>query len=103
MINYTEITLFALGIMGVLLHNLVKMNELNKAPENNFTIMKYIQVERFSIIIAFIMVGASVMVSHEIKQLEQAGKWLGLGFLCIGYMGQSLLIKFMGKAEKVIN
>lgn len=102
MINYTELTLFALGIMGVLLHNLVKMNELNKAPENNFTIAKYIMVERFSIIIAFIMVGASVLVSNEIKQLEQAGKWLGLGFLCIGYMGQSLLIKFIGKAEKVI-
>ena len=26
-------------------------------------------------------------------------KWLGLGFMAIGYMGQSILIKFIGKFE----
>ena len=103
MITYTGITLFALGILGVLLHNLVELNKLNKASKGNVNILQYLKMEVFSIIISVIVVIVCVITSHEIKQLEAVGKWLGLAFIAIGYMGQSLLIFFMGKAQKQID
>mgnify|MGYP001585959323 CR=1 FL=1 len=60
-------------------------------------------MEVFSIFISIVVVGVCVIASQEIQQLEQMGKWLGLGFVSIGYMGQSLLIFWMGKATKVID
>lgn len=102
MINYTQLTLLAFGIAGILLHNLIKMDTLNKKEGVNFKFGKYLSTERYSILIALIIVAVAVVASQEIKQLELVGKWLGLGFLAIGYMGQSILIRYMGKASKVI-
>jgi len=39
---------------------------------------------------------------HEVTQLENAGKWLGLAFTTIGYMGQSIFVTLMGKASKKV-
>lgn len=100
--NYTPIVLFLLGILGIVLHNLVELNKLNKATDGNVNFKKYFKLEIFSIIISFIFVIACVIASQEIKQLESVGKWLGLAFVAIGYMGQSILIFFMGKASKYI-
>lgn len=102
MINYTKIVLFALGILGVLLHNLVDLNKLNKASDGNLSLKKYFKLEIFSILISILVVVASVFISQEIKQLEAAGKWLGLAFIAIGYMGQSLLIFVMEKINDKI-
>lgn len=103
MINYTNLVLLAFGLLGVLLHNLVEMNKLNKASNCTFKIKDYFKLEVFSILISVIVVVVSVMASQEIKQLEYFGKWLGLGFMAIGYMGQSLLIWWIGKANKIVN
>lgn len=101
--NYTNITLFGLGVLGILLHNLVELNKINRDPnKSNFTIKGYLKIEAFSIIISLIICFVALLVKHEITQLEQVGKWLGLAFMAIGYMGQSLLIFVMGKANKVI-
>ena len=102
MINYTPIVLFLLGVLGVLLHNLVELNKLNKAQKGELKIKDYLKLEVFSISISFVVVLCAVIASQEIKQLEQVGKWLGLAFVTIGYMGQSLLIFVMGKASKTI-
>lgn len=99
--NYTPVFLFLFGLLGVFLHNLVQMNKINKAADGNINIVKYFKVEVFSILISIVVVVVCVMASQEIKQLEQIGKWLGLGFVSIGYMGQSLLIAWMGKASNV--
>lgn len=101
--NYNDIYLIALGMLGVLLHNLVELNKLNKASVGNLSISKYLRLERFSIAISVIVVIVCVMIKHEITQLEAAGKWIGLAFISIGYMGQSLLIFVMGKASKAID
>lgn len=98
----TNIYLVVLGMLGILLHNLVELNKINKATKGNISINKYLRLERFSIAIAAIMVIVCVMIKHEIVQLEAAGKWIGLAFISIGYMGQSLLIFVMGKASKSI-
>lgn len=60
-------------------------------------------MEMFSIAISLIVCVVAVVISQEIKQIAVAGKWLGLAFMAIGYMGQSLLIFVMGKANKVVN
>lgn len=101
--NYTNITLFALGMLGILLHNLVELNKLNRSSGGNLNIKQYFKLEIFSILISFIIIIVALFIKREITQLEAAGKWLGLAFMTIGYMGQSLLIFVMGKANKVID
>jgi hypothetical protein len=65
--------------------------------------MQYLKLERFSIAVSICFGIVCVIASQEIKQLEQVGKWLGLAFVAIGYMAQSIIIKFGGKAEKFID
>jgi uncharacterized protein YybS (DUF2232 family) len=101
--NYTNFTLYGLGVLGILLHNLVELNKLNKASVGNLNIKQYFKIESFSIVISLIICFVALLVKTEIQQLEQVGKWLGLAFMSIGYMGQSLLIFVMGKASKVID
>lgn len=101
--NYNNLTLFCLGMLGVLLHNLVELNKLNKASKGNLNIRQYLKLEVFSILISMVVLVVCIVIKSEIKQLEQVGKWLGLAFMSIGYMGQSLLIFVMGKANKVID
>jgi len=101
--NYTNYTLFGLGALGVLLHNLVELNKLNKASKGTLNIKQYLKIEAISIIISLIVCFVAILIKHEIKQLENVSQWLGLAFIAIGYMGQSLLIFAMGKAHKVID
>jgi len=100
--DYTNLTLAGLGIVGILLHNLIKLNDINRANDGNVNIWKYWRLERFSILISVIVVGACLVARAEIKQLEQVGKWLGLSFIAIGYMAQSIVVKFMGRAQKYV-
>lgn len=101
--NYTAITCIGLGLLGILLHNLVELNKLNRASDGNINLPQYLKIERFSILIAIIAVCVAYLVKQEITQLDLVGKWLGLAFMAIGYMGQSLLVFVMGKANKVID
>lgn len=101
--NYTNITLIALGVLGILLHNLVELNKLNKSSKGTLSIRRYLNIEIYSIFISLVVLVVALIIKHEIVQLEAAGKWLGLAFMTIGYMGQSLLIFVMGKANKVID
>jgi hypothetical protein len=103
MINYTPIVLFGLGVLGIVLHILVELNKLNRSSNLTFSVSKYLKLEIYSILISLIMCFVSVIISQEIKQIAIVGKWLGLAFMAIGYMGQSLLIFMMGKANKIVN
>jgi hypothetical protein len=102
--QYSNLFLFLLGFLGVLLHNLVKINEINKDPsKGTFSFKTYFSLEWASIMISLIVVFVCVIIKHDIKQLESAGKYLGAGFVALGYMAQSVLIAFMGKASKMID
>lgn len=92
--------LFALGCLGILLHNLIKMNDINRASDGHINLWQYFKLERFSILISVIIVVVCIIAKEEVIQLEQFGKYLGLGFMAIGYMGQSILVWRMGKAAK---
>ena len=102
--SYTTLILFAVGCVGVLLHNLVKIDEINKNPKlGNFNLGTYWGREWASVLISVIFVAVCAFLQEEIKQLHEAGNWLGFGFLALGYMAQSVLIKLMGKAQKAID
>lgn len=100
--NYTNIVLLALGILGIFAHSLVELNKINKASAGNASIGQYLKLEKFSILVSLIVVIVCLIAKTEITQLEHVGKWLGLAFVAIGYMGQSLLVWGMGKASKQI-
>jgi hypothetical protein len=100
---YTSLMLVFLGMCGVFLHNLVKMDSLNRKAQGNFKLYQYLMIEKFSIIISMIVVLVCTMISHEVKVLNIAGKWMGPSFLAMGYLAQSLLIRFMGAADKAIS
>lgn len=100
---YTHLTLLIFGLLGVILHNLVKLNAIKQAnPEGDVNYRKYFKMEWISIFISALVVFGMVWTSQEVKELANAGKWLGLGFIAAGYLAQSLLIAFMGKAQKTI-
>ncbi len=88
-----------MGILGMALHFLVKMDSINRDSAGAVNWKKFFLLERFSILISFLVVVVATLLSHEIKQLELAGEWLGFGMVSIGYMSQSLLIKFMSKIQ----
>lgn len=100
--EYTPIILGSMGVIGILLHNLVKMDSINRASAGRINLRQYLAVERFSILISILVVLAATVASQEVKELYNAGKWLALGFVGIGYLAQSILVKAMGKAQKKV-
>ena len=98
---YNDLILFAFGLGGILIHNLTKINELLR--NNKFNPTQYFSLEWASISISIILVILAIFGKHEVSQLEQASNWLGLAFTAIGYMGQSIFVKLMGRANKVIS
>jgi len=105
--NYTDAKLMLFGMLGIILHNLVQLNKINRSSKGKVNgsrvkIIEYIKAEIYSIIICILSVYVAILAKHEIKQLEAVSSWLGLAFVSIGYMGQSLLITFMGKVEDKI-
>jgi hypothetical protein len=99
---YTPLVLILVGFGGILLHNLIKLDEINRKSEGNINISKYLKIERFSIMLSVVAVIVATVISQEIKQLEAVGKWLGLAMLSIGYMAQSIILKFSSKVEEKI-
>ena len=93
-----DLILIGLGVLGVLLHNLVQLNKVNHATDGHANLAKYWMLEKYSILIAVLMIVASVIILEELDQVKNFAEWKGTGFIAIGYMGQSLLIWFMGKA-----
>lgn len=99
--NYSNLLLLGMGFAGILIHNLIKINDINKSG-STFNLATYWTKEWAAILINVIIVCVALGAKHEIKELEIAGNYLAFGFLCIGYMGQSILVKFMGTASKKI-
>ncbi len=97
--TYKPLILGLLGIVGILFHNLIQLAKINKATNGNANLPKYWKLEKYTILIAFLMVGISILVLEELNQIEYFANWKGIGFVAIGYMGQSLLVFVMGKAD----
>lgn len=100
--QYNLLILIAFGLGGILIHNLVKLDKINRKEGGKVNLWKYWNFERFTILLSIIVVSLGAAISDEIKQLHEAGKWMGLGFISLGYMAQSIVVTFMGRAEKRI-
>ncbi len=101
--NYTLLTLAALGLFGIMIHNLVKLNEINRKSEGTINMLKYWKIERFSILLSVCVVAVALLARTEIAQLREVGNWLGLAFVALGYMAQSIVVSFGNKAQKYID
>lgn len=102
--NYTPVILCLLGLAGVLLHNLVKLDTINRRAKGKVNFAQYIALEKFTILISLIIVViGAFFLQHEMTQLEAVAKYLGFGFLTLGYFAQSVLVKLMGGASKYID
>ena len=100
--NYTIITLAALGIFGIIIHNLVKLNKLNRENQGTLNFGKYLALERFTILLSICVVAVALIIRTEIKELEIAGKYLGFAFVAIGYTAQSIVTSYSSRAERFI-
>lgn len=98
--NYTNYILLALGLFGILIHNLIKIETLNRASDGEVNWKKFFKLEWPSISISVCVVIVCLIAKHEVKKLEAVGEWLGLSFVAIGYMAQSIVYKFLAKTEK---
>ncbi len=101
--TYTNVMLFLFGLLGIIIHNLKNMNTINKASKGNINIWQYFKIQIFAILLSLCVVIVCVIAKTEIKQLDFAGNWLGLGYTAVGFMAQSLVISFAGKTQKVID
>jgi len=100
--TYTLYILFALGLLGILLHNLIKMDSLNRKSKGNLNLRQYLALEWISILISVVVVVVALIAQTEIKQISVVGNYSGLAFVAIGYMAQSIVVSYMGKAEKFL-
>lgn len=98
--EYQLLTLFGCGIFGILVHNLIKIDQINRKLDGGFKFSPFMRLEWPSIVISFCVVCVALIARTEIKQLKELGNYLMLGFFAIGYMAQSIVYHFMGKAEK---
>lgn len=100
--TYTVLTLALFGLFGILLHNLVKLNSLNRQYDGKLNFARYLALERFSILISICVVIVGLLARAELKELEIAGNYLGFAYTTLGYMAQSLVTAASSRAEKMI-
>lgn len=98
--QFTNLSLLALGCAGILLHSLRTIIQLKKTK--TFKVWEYFDAEWPSLLISFLIVIICIVCKTEITALDAVSDKLGLGFVAIGYMGQSLLVATIGKAETKI-
>lgn len=101
--EYTNLFLFLLGFFGILIHNLRKVNQVNRRENGNFKLLPFLRLEWPSIALSLCVVIVCLIAKQEIKQLEAASNYLGLFFVFTGYAAQSLVYSVLGKAEKKLN
>ncbi len=103
--EYTPFILCVIGLAGIFIHHLVKIDSLNRLNEGTIHFGKYLAVEWASILINFIIVLlVSFILNKELhaylQMLDFLKYFVGFAMFTIGYAGQSLLVKAMGKGQR---
>lgn len=105
--TYTPFILGLLGIIGIFLHNLIKLDSLNRQGNGNINLSQYMRLERFTLIISVIVVGvAAFLLNKELHYyFENKGfvKYFGVGFIALGYFAQSILAKLSNRGQKFLD
>lgn len=102
-----------LQLIGISLHVLQKVLELDKKFENDTlgsVFAMFWKTDRVTLIISFVILCLNLVVHYIIEdyapQLREIDNWVLYGFglaLLLGYAGQRLVYKYLGKAEEVLN
>lgn len=101
--QYTNLMLLGFGILGMLLYILRKVKKINDASVGNFNFGHFLKLEWPSILSSLIVIIICIIAKTEVARLEAVSEYLGLGFVFIGYGGQSWIYSYLGKAEKKLN
>lgn len=101
---YSFYALLGLVLSGILLHNVINMNILNNNPKKgNFNLKTYWAKEWLTILISVMIGLVACFLRKEIEKIPYVSEYMGIAYFTIGYLGQYVLIRAMGKAKKVIN
>ena len=90
--TYTPLILFGLGLFGVLVHNLKKLNEINRKNKGTVNYTEYFAIEKFSILISICFIGFLVVIKSEVSAVEYINKWIGTCFALAGFSAQSIIL-----------
>lgn len=101
--NYTAITLFFAGLLGLVAHAFKKTDERNKAQEPKYSILNYCKDNINGMLMCVICLMVCVYYKDEVKQLKDAGNWLGLGFFALGYSGDSAFPALLDGFGKIVD
>ena len=97
--TYTPFILFGLGLFGILVHNLKKLNEINRKNKGTVNWTEYFALERFSILMSIGFVGFLVIVKSEYTSIDYISKLIGTFFALAGYSAQSIILSATGAFE----
>jgi hypothetical protein len=84
------IILLASGILGMLAVNLIEIDKLNQASDQNTNLKKYLSKHWANMALSLIMVIASIIARTYVKSLEDAGWTLLGGTFAIGMAGPTV-------------
>lgn len=106
--DYTSLTLsialcLTSGLFGIFVHNLIKLDKINRKAQGELNLGQYLKLERFAIMLSISVVVVAIIAQQEIKALEIVGKALILSYFAIGYAAQSIVVSYMGRAENFLN
>lgn len=107
------VLIIILQIIGCGLHVLQKVMELDKKfPDDTLgdVFSMFWKTDRVTLIISFFILCLNLVAHYIIEvyapQIREIENWVLYGFglaLLLGYAGQRLVYKYLGKAEEVLN
>ena len=105
--------IIALQLIGCGLHVCQKVFELDKKFEDDTlsdVFRTFLRTDRVTLIISFLVLMLNLLAHFIIEvyapQLRQIENWVLYGFalaFILGYAGQRLIYKYLGRAEEVLN
>lgn len=100
----TNEKLIAMGMIGVLVHNLTELDKRKKSGKR-FNIIAYYQLQWASVVLSIILVIGAVIAKDEIKSLKAGslvmGDYFAIFMAVWGYSGQSIFLKFVRFVKKL--
>ena len=102
--EYTKIVLFLLKAFGIVLHNLIKLDGINRQKQREY---KSVEILAHGTV-QYYHFGDRGLVclipKQEVKQLQQVGNWkLGLAFVAIILWRKSIVVSLWVRLRKIIN
>lgn len=98
--NYNDLALFAFGFGGVILHSLIKIQELK--DKKKFAASEYFSQQWPTMCTSALLVVLCILGKHDFAMMayEKAALPASVAMITIGYSGQSIFKKLMQFLQK---